>query len=87
MNNQKSCIIPCDEVIILANKMPKIENKLDRVLEILEGTQTDPGGIIKDIKANSEFRVISETRHKVYMGAVGSGWLLTIILLVLQFVA
>ena len=87
MAKKNTCVVPCDEVIILANKMPKVENKLDRILEILEGTPTNPGGIIRDIRTNSEFRVISETRHKVYMGAVGSGWLLTLILLVVQFVA
>ena len=75
--------------------MTTIENRLERIHADVIATKTDMSWVKKELEGNgkegligqtdknTKYRIESETKDKLLKAAIGSGWAITLVLLIL----
>ena len=65
-------------------QMATVANDVKWIKSAIQGNGEE--GLIKETKKNTNFRIESQTKSKMLMYAIGSGWAVTILLVILQIV-
>lgn len=72
------------EIQKIGNQLSVVVNDVRWIRKEIEGNGKE--GLIKETKRNTDFRIESQTKTKMWMYAIGSGWLVTIMIIILQII-